>query len=147
MVRRNCAFANAVGQWMLDASLGGKYYELVNRLPSNSAGDVVVPLNVVLFRALENAPFGAKDGGNAALLARLNATRVVYFTGTVWAGQPAIRMAVSNARTARYVDRDTGRPIERKEGGENSDSWLAVTSTLLAVMKGAELERGSKQAQ
>lgn len=154
IVRRNCEFANAVAKWMLDPSLGGKYYELVNCVASPSTQDSrVVPLNVVLFRALDSSPFGSIVDGNAALLARLNGSRLVYFTGTVWAGRPAIRMAVSNARTARYADAgkrasaSSGRVQAGDTEGQkrvDSESWLAVTSTLMGVMTQAEEETRRK---
>ncbi|KAJ7250616.1 pyridoxal-dependent decarboxylase [Mycena rebaudengoi] len=76
-------------------------YEL---LPKNT--DIQNVYMVVLFRA-------RSDALNARLVPLLNASKVIYVSGTQWDGRPATRIAVSTWRVD--VKRDAGRVIAELE--------------------------------
>lgn len=87
------------------------YYELL----AAESGDVEEVFIIVLFRA--------KDGKlNNELVAKINATRQLYVSGTSWMGEKAVRVAVSNW----MVD------IEREV--------RVVTALLNAVAEGKEFD-------
>ncbi|KAJ7658954.1 pyridoxal phosphate-dependent transferase [Mycena rosella] len=67
---------------------------------------------VVLFRARDKAL-------NARLVPRLNASGVMYVSGTQWGGAPATRIAVSTWRVD--VERDSARVIKELEGAARQD--------------------------
>ncbi len=62
---------------------------------STSSASYEVPLNIVLFRARSRDKYTT----HTALVGAINATRRMYVSGTVWEGQGAVRVAVSNWRT------------------------------------------------
>jgi glutamate/tyrosine decarboxylase-like PLP-dependent enzyme len=76
-------------------------YEL---LPKST--DIQNVYMVVLFRA-------RSDALNARLVPLLNASKVIYVSGTQWDGRPATRIAVSTWRVD--VRRDAGRVIAELE--------------------------------
>lgn len=106
-MRRNCAFANAVASWIKDPSTGAKSYTLINEIPpSTSTSNRLVPLNIVLFRARENTSFPPSIADSAAKLVKaINDTRRIFVTVTSWEGLGAVRIAVSNWRTAKGWER------------------------------------------
>ena len=79
MLERQIGLARQIAAWIDEHPA----YEL---LPQGSDPDAV--FIVVLFRAL-------KDNQNADLVARINATRQIFVSGTSWQGKPAARFAVS----------------------------------------------------
>ncbi|EJU04358.1 PLP-dependent transferase [Dacryopinax primogenitus] len=80
LIQRNVGFARVLGKYI---STHGSY-ELLN--PGNQ-----VALNIVLFRA--------KNLDSGELLRRINASGKIYASPTSWAGQGAVRIAVSNWMT------------------------------------------------
>jgi len=65
----------------------------------------VVPLNIVLFRGKSSTlyPPEVKDSANR-LVKAINDTRKIFVTITSWGGVGAVRIAVSNWRTARNAE-------------------------------------------
>lgn len=74
------------------------HYELLPEEEAGSQGNDREIFMSVLFRAKEEAQ-------NEDLVARINATRQMYVSGTSWKGKKAVRIAVSNWRVD--VERDT----------------------------------------
>jgi hypothetical protein len=81
--------------------LGSEAYEL---LPRNT--DLKDVYMIVLFRA-RSAEL------NDTLVSKLNASRVMYVSGSRWDGAPAVRLAVSTWRVD--VARDSARAISELE--------------------------------
>lgn len=86
LVKDNCAFANAAAELIADTGL----YELL----------APVRLNIVLFKA-KNVDSLEE---NNQLLAKINKTGKIFITSTVWAGKPALRIAVCNWQTSVELD-------------------------------------------
>ena len=123
-MRRNCDFANCIAKWLQDAQAGGEWYELVNG--TNSPGERTVPLNIVLFRGKEGSRYPPSDPGSAArLIKAINETRRIFVTITSWDGVGAVRIAVSNWRTANG-----------KSSVEASSELAEVKSVLTQVIRG-----------
>jgi hypothetical protein len=128
IVRRNCDFANAIAQWIRDSSQGGRWYELVNDMSaSHSTSNRAVPLNIVLFRGKSGTlyPPEAKDGA-VHLVKAINETREIFVTITSWCGIGAVRIAVSNWRTAR-----------------NNESFQTELDAVLRILRGVMEQTGS----
>jgi hypothetical protein len=122
-VRRNCNFANCIAKWLQDPQAGGQWYELVNGI--NSPGERTVPLNIVLFRGKEGSQYPPSDPGSAARLVKaINETRRIFVTITSWDGVGAVRIAVSNWRTANG-----------KTSVEASSELAEVKAVLTQVMR------------
>jgi hypothetical protein len=122
-VRRNCNFANCIAKWLQDPQAGGQWYELVNGI--NSPGERTVPLNIVLFRGKEGSRYPPSDPGSAARLVKaINETRRIFVTITSWDGVGAVRIAVSNWRTANG-----------KTSVEASSELAEVKAVLTQVMR------------
>ncbi|BEI81716.1 hypothetical protein CcaverHIS002_0208760 [Cutaneotrichosporon cavernicola] len=96
IVRRNVAFARRVAAHIASHPS----YELLNQSPEWLVNDEPVPLNIVLFRGAPGSRFDptAADA-HSRLTAAINDTRRMYVSGTQWAGNGAVRLAVSNWRT------------------------------------------------
>ncbi|KAG7562513.1 hypothetical protein FFLO_02092 [Filobasidium floriforme] len=123
IVRRNCDFANCIAKWLQDAQAGGEWYELVNG--TTSPGERTVPLNIVLFRGKEGSRYPPSDPGSAARLVKaINETRRIFVTITSWDRVGAVRIAVSNWRTANG-----------KSGVEASSELAEVKAVLTQVMR------------
>lgn len=129
-MERNCEFASRIARWIDDPEAGGRWYTLINaqRAPrtqgtpngTSTTGIATVPLNIVLFRGTETSPFPPSDKTSATrLLHAINAQRLIFVTATSWAGVGALRIAVSNWRTA----------------GEGEGDWEAVVRALMGAMK------------
>jgi glutamate/tyrosine decarboxylase-like PLP-dependent enzyme len=88
LVKDNCAFASTAAELIVNTGL----YELL----------APVRLNIVLFKAknIESVE------ENNQLLAEINKTGKIFMTSTVWAGKPALRIAVCNWQTS--IDLDLG---------------------------------------
>ena len=124
IVRRNVQFARDVGRWMSEGE-GSTWYEVLNAsynpkspLPQSSAPSpkstgLVVPLNIVLFRA-----HGSTQAGLPQLIQAINSTRRMY----VSPGAGGIRLAVSNWMTGLRQDDEGKGDLE------------IVTETLKSVM-------------
>lgn len=113
IVERNIRFARQIAAWMSDPDQGGQWYEVLNlrNIPTrleNSSGNgqetnLTVPLNVILFRALDNHLVPEKfrlspsNCGNpsAALVHAINRKRGIYVSPGAYRGG-AVRIAVSN---------------------------------------------------
>ena len=123
IVRRNCDFADCIARWLRDPEAGGQWYELVNG--SRSSSERAVPLNIVLFRGKNNSRFPPEDPTSAGRLVKaINDTRRIFVTITSWEGIGAVRIAVSNWRTANG------------EGGvEASSELVEVKGVLSEVMQ------------
>lgn len=140
VIRRNVRFARALGKWMTDTSDtgGGRWYEVMNATELDvSDGQLVVPLNVVLFRARarSNPPVTADadpipadfdpslpDGlSSTRLVQAINATRAMY----VSPAKNAVRLAVSNWMTGL------------RKNDEGKGDYEIVTETLKHVMLAA----------
>lgn len=122
-MRRNCNFANCIAKWLQDPQAGGQWYELVNGI--NSPGERTVPLNIVLFRGKEGSRYPPSDHGSAARLVKaINETRRIFVTITSWDGVGAVRIAVSNWRTANG-----------KSSVEASSELAEVKAVLTQVMR------------
>ena len=122
-MRRNCNFANCIAKWLQDPQAGGQWYELVNGI--NSPGERTVPLNIVLFRGKEGSQYPPSDPGSAARLVKaINETRRIFVTITSWDGVGAVRIAVSNWRTANG-----------KTSVEASSELAEVKAVLTQVMR------------
>lgn len=105
-MNRNCNFADAISQWIRNPDEGGQWYELVNDMSAKDpAAKRVVPLNIVLFRGKSSTlyPPEVKDSANR-LVKAINDTRKIFVTITSWGGVGAVRIAVSNWRTARNAE-------------------------------------------
>ena len=122
-MRRNCNFANCIAKWLQDPQAGGQWYELVNG--PNSPGERTVPLNIVLFRGKEGSRYPPSDPGSAARFVKaINETRRIFVTITSWDGVGAVRIAVSNWRTANG-----------ESGVEASSELAEVKAVLTQVMR------------
>lgn len=88
-----------------------EHYDLLPPVPNGGAVDLEQVFIIVLFRAKEAAL-------NERLVAEINGTRQMYVSGTVWQGQKAVRVAVSNWKVD--VERD----------------YRVVTGILTAVAEG-----------
>lgn len=122
-MRRNCDFANCIAEWLQDPQAGGEWYELANG--TNSPGERTVPLNIVLFRGKEGSRYPPSDPGSAArLIKAINETRRIFVTITSWDGVGAVRIAVSNWRTANG-----------KSSVEASSELAEVKAVLTQVMR------------
>ncbi|TPX55279.1 hypothetical protein PhCBS80983_g05458 [Powellomyces hirtus] len=85
IVDRTCDFAAQLGAWIRQS----QQYELLQP-PC---------LNTVLFRVVEVNGEEVDPEMAKRVLQHVNATRKVFFSGTVWQGKPAIRAAIANWRT------------------------------------------------
>jgi hypothetical protein len=125
IVRRNCDFAICIAKWLQDPRMGGEWYELVNG--TTSPAERAVPLNIVLFRGKEGSRYPPSDPGSAARLVKaINETRRIFVTITSWDGLGAVRIAVSNWRTAND-----------ENGVEASSELVEVLSVLTDAMRGS----------
>ena len=86
LVKNNCAFANVAAELIADTGL----YELL----------APVRLNIVLFKG--KCIDSVEE--NNQLLAEINKTGKIFITSTVWAGKPALRIAVCNWQTSIELD-------------------------------------------
>lgn len=119
MVRRHIDFARKIGLWISSTEEGGgsAWYELLNATyntednfkdeadhaeSNNNDGKMVVPLNIVLFRAREGSKL-YHPSGSSLLVKAINDTRKMYVSpgkdGTA-------RIAVSNWMTGLRTDTD-----------------------------------------
>lgn len=105
---------------MQDPEAGGRWYELINANPSSA--EKAVPLNIVLFRSKKGSKIPPRDAGR--LVKAINETRRIFVTITSWNETGAVRIAVSNWRTARGDD-----------GVEASPELAEVKRVLTAVMQ------------
>ncbi|GAA6025450.1 hypothetical protein JCM8202_003614 [Rhodotorula sphaerocarpa] len=109
------------------------------------------PLNIVLFAPSPLAPStylpSSGPSGAAKFLAKLNESREGFFTGTVWRGRAAVRMAVSNGMTGTAAGRSQGSDAERdweakgaseeKKGQDSGErDWEVVRGIFERVAKG-----------
>jgi len=78
-------------------------FELLAILKGVEEGKMQHVYNIVLFRAIDTTL-------NEALTKRINATRIVYVSGTRWEGLPATRFAIANWQ----VDVDGDFEVVRK---------------------------------
>jgi hypothetical protein len=114
IVRRNCAFAQRICEWMSDPEAGGKWYTVVNAInhPTELSA-ASVPLNIVMFRGSQESGFPPSDSASTTrLLHAINKQRLIYVTPTSWAGVGALRIAVSNWRTGLDGDGDFNAVVE-----------------------------------
>ncbi len=86
LVKDNCAFANVAAELIADTGL----YELL----------APVRLNIVLFKG--KCIDSVEE--NNQLLAEINKTGKIFITSTIWAGKPALRIAVCNWQTSIELD-------------------------------------------
>ncbi|WVQ75704.1 hypothetical protein IAR50_005334 [Cryptococcus sp. DSM 104548] len=97
IITRNVLFARKVAQYINSSP----NYTLINTpppSPPSSSIQPIIPSNIVLF---SHKTFPAPE-----LTARINATRKMYVSKTVWKGEGAVRLAVSNWRTGLEGERD-----------------------------------------
>lgn len=118
------------------------------------------PLNIVLFAPSPLAPSAylsssgpSGPSGAATFLAKLNESREGFFTGTVWRGRAAVRMAVSNwmtgtgaGTTAAEGAAATGAEEDRREETDGREEkvgrdsgerdWEVVRGIFERVAKG-----------
>ncbi|KAJ7471313.1 pyridoxal-dependent decarboxylase [Mycena galericulata] len=97
LLERQIELARSIASFILSS----ESYELLPR--STGLAQIYI---IVLFRARSTTL-------NAQLVSKLNASRIMYVSGTAWDGAPAIRIAVSTWRVD--VERDSGRVIAELE--------------------------------
>jgi hypothetical protein len=114
IVRRNCAFAQRICEWMSDPEAGGKWYTVVNATNHPTGPSAIsVPLNIVMFRGSQDSEFPPSDPTSTTrLLHAINRQRLIYVTPTSWAGVGSLRIAVSNWRTGLDGDGDFNAVVE-----------------------------------
>ena len=108
MLRRQVRFARAVAQYI-------HHHDHFDLLPEKlqQTSDVIQEVFIiVLFRARDN-------GLNRSLVKKINATSKMYVSGTVWDGEPASRIAVSNWQVNVESDLD----IVKKVFGDVISDW------------------------
>lgn len=134
MVRRHIDFARKVGSWMqsTEQNGGAQWYEVLNATynPLDGDGssatkahqegmpDLVVPLNIILFRAREGSKL-YHSKGSSLLIKAINDTRKMYVSP---GKDGAVRLAVSNWMTGLRTD------------GEGRSDFDIVVDTLRGVM-------------
>lgn len=101
IVNRNITFARSVVQW-LQTQPDWEVLLTAEPEPENCSQHTFRVMNIVLFtisRSCQDARL-RQDDGAAEATKRINATRQVYVSPTVWRGRGAIRMAISNVCTS-----------------------------------------------
>ncbi|MCJ1254243.1 hypothetical protein MMC24_002057 [Lignoscripta atroalba] len=100
MLIRQVRFARAVAAYLRDS----QELELLPQSPKEDTCGLEKIFIIVIFKA--------KDAGlNSQLVKRINTSNKVYVSGTIWDGEPASRIAVSNWQVERARDMDIVRMV------------------------------------
>lgn len=135
MVERNLRFARSLDTWLRSS----QWYDVLSPLPGNYIGenlarDLPETTNVILFSIkptlLQLA--SVQDDKMAKVVTAINASRILYLTGTIFQGRSCARIAVSNWRTglAKQVPLDARLSLGDDESSEDLDLVTGALQTI-----------------